>query len=140
MLKVISLSMVNTIADLGRLAEQVDEFLESCSLPQRLVYGVNLVLEEVLTNIIKYAFDDDDEHHVGVRLEVNDDGIIIECRDGGKEFDPLALPPPQLKDNIEECEVGGLGIHLVRKTVDSIEYRRINDMNILTMRIGVRGD
>jgi serine/threonine-protein kinase RsbW len=138
MSKVIQLSMQNSANELIQLMNRANGFLESHSLPQRILYKANLVLEEVLTNIIKYAFDDSAAHEIGVVLALHEDGLFIEVADDGAEFDPLAIQAPEMKDSILEMDVGGLGVHLVRRTVDSIRYRRDASRNILSMTLGLQ--
>ena len=135
--KVLQLSMQNRSSELVQLMRQVNGFLESHSLPPRIVYNANLVLEEVLTNIIKYAFHDSAAHEIGVLLALREEGLFIEVVDEGMEFDPLAIPAPEMKDSILEADEGGLGVHLVRRTVDSISYRRDASRNILTLMLAL---
>ncbi|MBI5251561.1 MAG: ATP-binding protein [Desulfomonile tiedjei] len=131
----ILLCMRNNLQDLTRLVSEADQFMQSHCLSPRTVYCVNLVLEEVLTNIVKYAFDDASAHEIQLILTIKDSEVIVTCEDAGREFDPLAIPSPEARDSILECEVGGLGIHLVRKTVHSMEYFRDRHKNVLIMTI-----
>ncbi len=137
-MKQIKLLMRNNLKDLVVLIHQASTFLESESLPEAAVYKAHLVLEEVLTNIIKYAFEDAAEHEISVLLAVNDIDLLIRFVDDGREFDPLAVTPPVMKESIQEITVGGLGVHLVRNSVDSMEYRREQAKNVLETRIGLR--
>jgi len=136
-MKQIDLLMRNNVKDLAALMAGASAFLESQSLPEAAVYKANLVLEEVLTNIVKYAFEDASEHEISVLLAVNDEELTIRFVDDGREFDPLAVPAPVMKESIQEVTVGGLGVYLVRKSVNSIEYRREESKNILTTTIGL---
>jgi anti-sigma regulatory factor (Ser/Thr protein kinase) len=136
-MKRINLSMRNNFKDLAVLTNQVSAFLESQSLSGTAVYKANLVMEEVLTNIVKYAFEDASEHEINVVLSVTDDDLAIRFEDDGREFDPLSLPPPVVKKSLEDSAEGGLGVYLVRKTVNSIEYRRDRSKNILETRISL---
>jgi serine/threonine-protein kinase RsbW len=133
----ILLTMRNNLVGVSCLIEEANRYLDSFPLPPRVIYLVNLALEEILTNIVKYAFEDRDEHTVQVALRVKDSEVRIECSDDGRLFDPVAAPAPQLKDSISECREGGLGIHLVRQMVDSMEYRRDSSRNVLTMKIRI---
>jgi len=132
------LFMVNTVKDLNRLMDEATTFLESHGLPEAVLYKAHLVLEEVLTNIMKYAFDDERTHTIGVRVALRPDELSIEFDDDGRAFDPVFLPPPHLGDSIEQARIGGLGVHLVRQTVDSMEYHRESSRNILTTRFKTR--
>jgi anti-sigma regulatory factor (Ser/Thr protein kinase) len=125
----------NNANDLIKSSKEVNNFLESQLVSSKIVYKVNLVLEEILTNIIKYAFDDEGEHDIRVLLVLEDTGLMIEFVDDGQEFNPLSVPPPQMKESILESTEGGLGLHLVRQAVESIEYHRDKGRNVLKMTI-----
>lgn len=133
----VHLTTSNNLVSLSELIGDANLFLETFGLPSRVMYLANLTLEEVLTNIIKYGFDDDADHEIYVALGVKPAEVWIECSDDGREFDPLAAPEPEFKECIHDCEEGGLGIHLVRKMADSVEYRRDHSKNILTVRINL---
>jgi len=137
-MKQIDLLMRNNVKDLAALMAGASAFLESQSLPEAAVYKANLVLEEVLTNIVKYAFEDASDHEISVLLAVNDEELTIRFVDDGREFDPLAVPPPVMKESLEDSAVGGLGVYLVRQSVNSIEYRRDQFKNVLTTIISLR--
>jgi anti-sigma regulatory factor (Ser/Thr protein kinase) len=137
-MKQINLLMRNNLKELAALIDKASAFLESQSLPGPAFYKANLVMEEVLTNIVKYAFDDVSEHEISVLLAVTDADLMIRFVDDGRNFDPLAVPPPAMKESLEESSEGGLGVYLVRKSVNSIEYSRDQSKNILTTRISLR--
>jgi serine/threonine-protein kinase RsbW len=136
-MKQINLSMRNNLKELAALIDKASAFLESQSLPGPALYKANLVMEEVLTNIVKYAFEDASEHEITVLLAVNDIDLMIRFVDDGRAFDPLAVPPPAVKESLEESSEGGLGVYLVRKSVNSIEYYRDQSKNVLTARINL---
>jgi serine/threonine-protein kinase RsbW len=133
----IKLSMRNNLKGLATLIDEASAFLESQSLSGTALYKANLVMEEVLTNIVKYGFEDSTEHEIKVLLTVDEDSLAIRFEDDGREFDPLAVPPPVMKKSLEDTNEGGLGVYLVRKSVDSIEYRRDQSRNILQTRISL---
>jgi anti-sigma regulatory factor (Ser/Thr protein kinase) len=137
-MKQINLLMRNNVRDLAGLMHEASAFLESQTLPVAVVYKANLVMEEVLTNIVKYAFEDSAEHEISVLLSVNDDDLVMTFEDDGREFDPLAVPPPAPKETLEDTDEGGLGVYLVRKSVDSMEYCRDYSKNVFKTRISLR--
>lgn len=130
--------MRNSLKELAALIDKASAFLESQSLPGPAYYKASLVLEEVLTNIVKYGFEDALEHEISVLLAVDDADLVIRFVDDGREFDPLAVPPPAMKESLEESSEGGLGVYLVRKSVNSIEYYRDQSKNVLEARISLR--
>lgn len=131
----ITLSMRNDLSEFVRLSEQAAEFMELHGLPPKVVYTANLALEEILTNVIKYGYEDSREHRIAVHLEARNRELIVEFYDDAKPFDPLQVPPPEMKESIEQCGEGGLGLHLVRTSVHEMEYRYEDGKNVLTLRI-----
>lgn len=138
--RVLDMCVPTTLEEVARSIEDVNKFLESCNIAPRVVYTVNLVLEEVLTNILKYAHGDGRSHHIDLTVELNEEHVAIVCSDDGHPFDPLSIPAPDLSLPIAEREPGGLGIHLVRKSCHSLEYKRNEGRNILKMHVKVNSD
>ena len=128
----------NDLAELQRLNQLVTDFAEHHSLPSELVFRVTLVLEEIITNVISYGYEDEMEHEISVRLSWEDPDMKIEVEDDGRPFNPLEAPPPDMLKPLAERPVGGLGIHLVREMMDKLEYRRENDKNLLVLKTRVR--
>ena len=98
------------------------------------MHDLNLALEEILTNIISYGYTDNREHEIKVRLSVQPGEVKAEVEDDGQPFNPLAAPEADTTQSLEERTIGGLGIHLVRKLMDGLEYKRQGDRNLLTIR------
>ena len=131
----LQLAIENNYEALARLMGEANEFLEAHSVPEQIVYKVNLILEEVLTNIIKYAFDDRRVHEIRVVLTLADTALTIEFVDDGREFNPLTAPQPETSRSILDCPIGGLGIHLVKTMTESVAYRRDERKNVLVTRL-----
>ncbi|MCP4716587.1 MAG: ATP-binding protein [Deltaproteobacteria bacterium] len=110
--------------------------VEQWGLSSSMVLKLELVLEEVLTNVVKYAYRGTaGEVELGCRL-TGSELVVVIC-DRGVEFNPLAKPPPDTSEDIESRQIGGLGIHMVRHMVDRLEYRREGDTNVLTITLAV---
>jgi len=135
--KTLSISFLNNMQELTHVIQVVNVFLEPRELQSKLVYAVNLILEEILVNIIKYGYDDEDSHEIEVRIGVEEEEVALTVIDDGKEFNPLTIPRPNhsksAMDRIEE----GLGLQFVRHMRNAMEYRREGDKNILTIWIFV---
>jgi serine/threonine-protein kinase RsbW len=131
------LSLKNDPAETERLTARVTEFGARHALPDRIVSHVNLALDEAITNIVFYAYDDADDHEIGVRISLAQGVLTAELVDDGRAFDPLQVAAPDLAAPLEERAVGGLGVHLMRHLVDDIQYRRDGGRNhlVLTKRI-----
>jgi anti-sigma regulatory factor (Ser/Thr protein kinase) len=131
------LSIKNEPAETERLTARVTEFGARHALPDRIVSHVNLALDEAITNIVFYAYDDADDHEIGVRISLAQGMLTAELVDDGRAFDPLQVAAPDLAAPLEERAVGGLGVHLMRHLVDDIQYRRDGGRNhlVFTKRI-----
>nr|WP_051057433.1 ATP-binding protein [Herbaspirillum sp. B39] len=146
--KELLLQLHNDVAELDRLAEAVDEFCAACALPGKLAFELNLVLEEVVVNVINYAFPDggaDEPIHVRVVLETNSDEgravrVVAEVRDTGTAFDPLLGGPPDFVLDLDKRPVGGLGVHFLKTLMDEVSYRRTERHNCLWFAKHVAGD
>ena len=131
----ISVTLVNQLSEVARLSRLVEAFGEAEGLGPEAVFSLNLALDEVVTNIIRYAHDDDGRQHpIVVRLALEQDVLTAQVEDDGRAFNPLEVPAPDIGASIDERPIGGLGIHLVRSVMNSVEYRREDGRNVLTMK------
>ena len=95
-------------------------------------------MEEIVTNIVKYAHGDDRPHEIAVSISLVAGQAVLCIEDDGRPFNPLAAPPPDTEGPIQQRPVGGLGIHLVREMSESIGYRRIEGKNRLEVQISLQ--
>ncbi len=95
-------------------------------------FDVTLAVDELVTNAIGYGCDDG-EHRIDIALRLEGDTLTVEIADDGKAFDPLQVPEPDLSAPAEQHAGGGVGIWLVRKTMDAVAYRRENGRNVVTL-------
>ena len=131
----ICIQLKNNLSELESLNKVVAEFAERHQLSSKVLFNLNLALEEILTNVISYAYDDKDEHQITVRLFLEQGQLKVEVEDDGRPFNPLEAPEPDLSKSLEERPVGGLGIHLVRKLMDELEYRREEGRNLFLIKM-----
>jgi anti-sigma regulatory factor (Ser/Thr protein kinase) len=124
----------NELSELEPLAQELEAFGAANGLPASTVFALNLALEETVTNIISYGYDDEGPHVIEVELTVQGNVVSASVADDGRAFDPLARSTPDITAPIEEREVGGLGVLLVRKLMDEVTYARVDGRNRLTFR------
>jgi anti-sigma regulatory factor (Ser/Thr protein kinase) len=129
----ISEVFLNKRDEIQRLGAAAERFGAEHTLSDDDMMAINLVLDEVITNIIDYGYDDAADHEIRVTLAVEGDRLTIEVEDDARHFDPLKAPPPDLDLPLEERPVGGLGIHIVRTLMEAVEYQRRDGRNVLTM-------
>jgi anti-sigma regulatory factor (Ser/Thr protein kinase) len=123
----------NDPAESRRIEEWMKSFAEAAHLSPEARNAFDLALVEWVTNIISYTHEDGRERWIQVRFLASPDQARIEVEDDGREFNPLKLPPVDTSAPLEQRPIGGLGIHLIRRLMDSVEYRREAGHNILTM-------
>lgn len=132
-------TITNRRAELVRVTKLVDDLAATHRLPADAVADMNIALDEVLTNIIEYAYDGEGDgvREIRVRLRVDDDVVEAEVVDDGRPFDPTTRGPVDVQTPLRERRVGGLGIHFVQRLMTNITYARAGDQNrlVLTKRL-----
>ena len=131
MANTLSISFANDMKELTHVLQVVNVFLEPRELQSKLIYAVNLILEEILMNIIKYGYDDEESHEIEVRIEVEQEEVALTVIDDGKEFNPLTIPKPDHSKSAMDRLEEGLGLQFVRHMRNAMEYRREENKNIL---------
>jgi anti-sigma regulatory factor (Ser/Thr protein kinase) len=124
------------LAEVARACSAMERLALDAGLSQRVIHCVHLALEEALTNVIAYAWSDDEPHEIALRFAASRGTLVAEVEDDGRPFNPLDRAPPDLDAPLEERPIGGLGIHFVRTLMDEVEYRRVGGRNLLVMRKG----
>jgi anti-sigma regulatory factor (Ser/Thr protein kinase) len=122
-------------AELTRLAEEITRLGTEHHLPDEVIFHLNLALEEVVSNIIRHGYGGREDGEVSLVLHLAGEAIAVTVEDDGVPFNPLELPDPDLTAPLEEREVGGLGVYLVRQLMDEVDYRAEGGRNILRMTI-----
>jgi anti-sigma regulatory factor (Ser/Thr protein kinase) len=122
------LALDGSLQELARLAEELERFCQESALGSDVQNDLNLALEELFTNALRHGGCEGMRQAVKIRLEKSGDGVSVEFCDRGKPFDPAAAPAP------DPSRIGGLGIHLIRKVMRDVAYRRAGEWNRITMR------
>lgn len=130
----LTLRVKNDFAEIPAANEAVSRWLAACNAPAAAEYLANLAIEELTTNSIKYGYDDGGEHIIEFELKFTPSELVIVVTDDGRPFNPLEAREPDTSLPIEQRPIGGLGIHLLRKMTDGMEYTRQNGKNRLTLR------
>ena len=133
MTRQLDLTLRNQATDIAQAQDQLEQFATAHQIPDRKLHEVQLALEEHLTNLLHYGYDDHGEHHIQIEARLTDTELRIQVRDDGRAFNPLAHPAPDLSLPLDQRPIGGLGIHMIRKSLDGLEYRRADGKNILGM-------
>jgi sigma-B regulation protein RsbU (phosphoserine phosphatase) len=124
-------------AKIGALSDVlgfVDQTLESCECPMKIQTAICVAIEEVFVNVAHYAYGDGEgDMTLGIGFDAGSRTLTFRMTDKGTPFDPLQKPDPDITLSAEEREIGGLGIFITKKTMDTVTYAYENGENILTM-------
>ncbi len=129
----ISFKLTNSLSELNTLETQVQLLRKRWSLSKKAEAEINLVLEELVTNIITHG-DQNHEQTIEIHISKHEQQLTIIIEDDGPPFNPTLTASPDTTLPLEKRECGGLGIHFVCQFTDCREYKRYENKNIFTMR------
>jgi len=128
-----SIKIRNKLSEMPKIISYFEAFARENDLSRGAIQKFNIVLDELLNNIISYAFNDDDEHHILVNFQLKYLRLIITIEDDGIPFNPFRAAPPDIELSITERNLGGLGVHIVKNLVDEYHYIRQSKRNIINL-------
>lgn len=133
------LNISATVENIAAVTAFIDEQLEELDCPMKTQLQVDVAIDELFGNIAHYAYNPE----IGaatVRVEVTDNplAVVITFIDNGVPYDPLAKADPDITLSAEERQIGGLGIYMVKKSMDDISYEYKNGQNILRIKKHIR--
>lgn len=129
-----SITLTNDIQQVPQLADFVDMVCEEVGMDMAVAIQMNLAMEEAVVNVMTYAYPAGTIGNVNIEAQANDERLKFTIIDSGIPFDPTTKDEVDTTLSAEERPIGGLGIHLVRQLMDSINYERIDGKNVLTLR------
>ena len=134
------MSIKNQVAELDRVARFIEEIGEELSIDMELQMNLNLVMEEMVSNIIFYAYPEGVEATIELSAECDGKELTFVLSDQGKEFDPTAKEDADPDINPADREIGGMGIFIVKNIMNKVTYQRLEGKNLLTMTKGIEND
>ena len=130
-----SITLNASVESISRITEFVDEALEALHCPMKVQMQIDLAIDELFSNISYYAYQKGiGTATVSVDFDPETRTVSLIFEDNGIPYNPLEKEDPDITLSAKERKVGGLGIFLVKKTMDSMEYERRDDRNIVTIR------
>lgn len=135
-----AITIRNHISELSRVESFIESYIGAIQAPFELGFNLNLVLNELITNIISYAYQDEAEHSIDIALCLAENEVIVSVKDDGLPFDPLSVSAPDLELPLEKRPLGGMGIFLIQQLVTHIDYIRQDGHNLLAMHLALVED
>ena len=127
------LSLANDLRDIAAVAARIDEFCEAEGVAPEVAYAVNLALDELLSNTISHGYRDEEAHRIEVIIRIEGETLVVVTVDDGVAFDPTRVPEPDPTATLDEIEPDGLGLLLVNRMMDRVEYRRQGGCNVVIL-------
>lgn len=125
--------LASDLTELPRLADAADAFCDAQAVPDHDRFALQIVIEEVATNIIKHGFRGESGHRFSLTLSAVPDAVTVVACDTAPAYNPLARPEVDTTLDLADRPIGGLGVHLVKKMMPLAHYERRDDQNILTL-------
>lgn len=132
------LKLKNQVGELERVNRFIEEIGNELGLSMELRMDLNLVIEEMVSNVIFYAYPKDVEGEIELEAEYDGNELCFVLSDSGKEFDPTQKEDANPDINPTEREIGGMGIYIVKNIMNEVSYQRLEGKNLLTMRKNIR--
>jgi sigma-B regulation protein RsbU (phosphoserine phosphatase) len=130
--EIFNLTIKNGLPAIIQVNKRFNSFADKYGIPKSISRKMNMVFDELLNNIISYAYIDDKDHDIEITIELAGNWLNVTISDDGIPFDPFSIQTPDTNLSLEDREIGGLGIHLVKNLMDKFSYKRKKNKNIIT--------
>ena len=110
-----------------------DDYSKENKLTEKTVHDIQMALDELLTNIVNYGYEDSDEHQIDVHFGINNNAVNVEIVDDSKPYNILEQENPDISLSVDDKPIGGLGIFLIKKLMSNVDYYTENGKNHLVM-------
>ncbi len=131
----LKLSIKNELSELASLNAALAQFLDAHGVPSKATYAVNLAIDELVVNVMRYAYVDEETHMIDIELALEGDQVVLRIVDDGRPYDPRRGPSLDL--HAEDRDAEGLGLILVLDMVDLLKYQRVDGKNWVEVRIRI---
>jgi anti-sigma regulatory factor (Ser/Thr protein kinase) len=123
----------NNVADLAALTAVMERVGTEHEMPEKALFQLQVALDELVSNVIKYAWPEGGAHDIEIRITVRDDAVEVEIIDDGRVFDPRDAPKRDKPLTGQRPRPGGVGVQMTKQLVDRIDYARIGNRNHTTL-------
>ena len=135
----ITLTLRNRLQDLPQVQQAAERLLTEHAVEPEPAYALQLAVEELISNVIRHAFDDKRLHQITVVIEISQSNVHLTIEDDGRPFDPNSLGELETPASLEEAPTGGMGVSLVKQLAGPIQYSRVGIRNRVTVQIPRQG-
>jgi len=132
------ITIKNRLPEIEKVVQSFETFADKQGLEVKIRREMKMVFDEMLNNIISYAFQQNEEHEIEIRISLTTDCLTLVISDDGSPFNPFGLEAPDTDLPLEQRKIGGMGIHLVRKVMDDVLYQRKIEKNVVTLTKSIK--
>ena len=132
------ITIKNRLPEIEKVVQSFETFADKQGLEVKIRREMKMVFDEMLNNIISYAFQQNEEHEIEIRISLTTDCLTLVISDDGSPFNPFGLEAPDTDLPLEQRKIGGMGIHLVRKVMDDVLYQRKIEKNVITLTKSIK--
>ena len=129
----LELSAVNRLDEIDAINRSFNDFAAENGVPEAARRRINLVFDELLNNVITYAYTDDEEHVIEIVISLAGKRLGVTITDDGRPFNPFEGGPPDTDLSVDDRPIGGLGVHLVQNVMDEVAYERHGTKNVVIL-------
>jgi anti-sigma regulatory factor (Ser/Thr protein kinase) len=123
----------NNVADLAVLTAAMGRVGDEHGIPEKALFQLQVALDEIVSNVIKYAWPEAGAHDIEIRITAGDDGVEVEIIDDGRMFDPRDAPKRDKPLPGQRPQPGGVGVQMTKQLIDRLDYARISNRNHTTL-------
>lgn len=127
----------NRLSDIQCARHEVIDLAKSHGFAESTSAVLQMVVDEILSNIIQYGYEDQNEHEIQLRVHIHTSSVTLEFIDTGVPFDPTARTFTNVHQPIDQRSIGGLGIHFVNNMIENMVYDRTAGKNHLTIELAI---
>jgi len=127
------LELPATLDALAPLADFIQQAAQDWQLPPEIRHALELTADEAVTNVVSYAYPEDQKGTVRLHLAREGDWVTLTIEDEGQPFEPDSATPPDLESDLQDRRIGGLGLYLMEKMMDRVERTRRQGVNRLVL-------
>jgi len=132
---ILKLSIQSNLRELKTITEIILDSCQNYTYDDLFRNDIRLVIEEIVVNIIKHGYDECPEQRIDLEIDINATEFIMTVVDGGKPFNPLDFQHLKANHSLDDMDIGGQGINLVKQVSQHIEYKRLDNENRLTVTL-----
>ena len=129
-----SFELKSSLSELNKLCCNLETIGRQIGLSKKMIFELNLALDELFTNIISYGLPKEGNHMIKITITPQKKKLCLCIEDEGVPFNPVEFETPDVACSIDECKIGGLGIHIIKKLMDEICYQRCGNRNVLILK------